>query len=125
MSGTREFFVILSVICLFLFSSCSLFNSSEDSVDARIVVDRLAIENNTSEPIYYFAVGELTAQVFRWAPLVSDENRIKSGEKALLTFEELYVRENEEKLFVYWWKGEEDSGEITHGEVQTLTVDLK
>jgi len=61
MFGSRVRYLILSVMLVLLFSSCSLFNSSEDSVDARLVIGQLSIENNIDEPIYYFAIGELAA----------------------------------------------------------------
>ncbi|MGH1365175.1 MAG: hypothetical protein ACRBF0_16565 [Calditrichia bacterium] len=125
MFGSCLRYLILSVIIMFFVSSCSLFDSSEDSVDARIVINRLAIENNTGEPIYYFAVGEITSQLIDWAPSVLDENKIRPGEKVLLMFEELHLAEEDKKVFVYWWNGIEVTGEETNGEIHTLIVKIK
>ncbi|MGH1365174.1 MAG: hypothetical protein ACRBF0_16560 [Calditrichia bacterium] len=120
----RVFNLVLNMVILLSFSSCNLFDFSKDSVDARMIFGKLAIENNISEPVYYFAVGEQTLRLVYVAPRISDENKVRPGSKKLLSLEELHVGKDENKILVFWWRAIEEAGELVAGDVQKLSVNI-
>lgn len=101
--------LLLSLFSFLTFSSCADSVSDLNTDDVSISTDSvdLTIRNNFNHSIYYFAVEAGVAAAIQWAPISSDENRVKSRSTKRIPLENIHAYEPGDEIIVYYWSKKE------------------
>lgn len=114
-------FLITLFTCLII-SSCADSVSDLNTDDVAITSNSadLNIKNNFNHSIYYFAVEAGIAAVIQWAPISSDENRVKSRSTKQIPLENIHAYEPGDEILIYYWsKKEPGNNNIKFQRIQT------
>ncbi len=113
--------ITLLLITLF-FITCSDSVSDLNRKDVSLIIesDHLKIQNRFSHSIYYFAVESGVAAQIQWAPLSTDENRVKPRGMKSLPLDSIHAYEpGDEILFYYWSEKEPKNSNIKFQSIET------
>jgi hypothetical protein len=111
-------FIILSFLA---FWGCSDSVSDLNTKDVSLFIDSadLNIRNNFSHPIYYFAVESGVAAQINWAPISTEENRVKARGMKSLPLDSINAYDHgDEIIFYYWSKKEPGNDNIKYQRVK-------
>lgn len=93
---------------LFLVSCTdSISDLNTEDIVVSVESEELTIRNNFNHSIYYFAVEAGTAAYIQWAPISSDENRIKSQSTKRIPLDEIHAYEPHDEIIIYYWSKKE------------------
>ncbi|MCG2589048.1 hypothetical protein [Rhodohalobacter sulfatireducens] len=117
---------LLSNIALFLITllliSCSgsVSDLSKKDVSLNIENEHLLVKNNFNHSIYYFAVESGVAAQINWAPLSTEENRVRPGRLKSIPLDSIHAYDpGEEILFYYWSQKEPKNNNIKFQSIQS------
>ena len=117
----------LCVLLLFVIAvlpACEVLGPDEATLSARSFGDDLYITNKTQARTYYFVVGRGTAAAILWAPHLNMEESIAPGKGTRIAHENIFRRETEREVIVYWWHAAGRGTGREPGEIQSLVVSL-
>ncbi|MEM1128293.1 MAG: hypothetical protein AAGI71_16720 [Bacteroidota bacterium] len=105
-------------------AGCELLadGTSAERVTARVEGERLFVGNQTTEPVYLFAVGRQMAAVINWAATV-DGPALDPGTTQTFALRDLALNAAETELLVYWWSAD-DANASQPGPIEAVIVDL-
>ena len=101
--------ILLFTGLLFIGCSDSVSDLNTKDVTVSVKSEDLAIKNNFNHSIYYFVVKANTAIYIKWAPISSDENRIKSRSIKRIPLNEINASGTGDEILVYYWSEKEPS----------------
>ncbi len=96
-----------SLIITFLFcvqcESIFLNENSLPEISAVIEGEDLVIKNNLHFDIYYFAVDQETSYLIDWAPIETEENRIRAKRARVFSTDDILSYDPEKTVVVFIW----------------------
>lgn len=100
--------ILFVLSCLFIVS-CSDSVSDLNTKDVFVTTDNdnLTIRNNFNHSIYYFAVESGVAAQILWAPVSTEENRVKSRSTKQISLNEIHAFEPGDEILIYYWSKKE------------------
>lgn len=113
----------LVLICVLLFSGCSLFENDPGDVAAASDDEHVIIENHRRDTIWAIQFGRTTSAVVNWAPAVG-QGGIPPCETRVVPLHEIIMGDDEEEVVIYWWEAVVEDRERKPGEVLNLTVEI-
>ena len=116
---------IIPLLIVVLLPACSLLGLGDEDVSARSRGDGVIVKNDTSERVYYFAVGRHAAAVIDWAPSLDPTNSVAAGDTRAISHKEIPREEGEDEVIVYWWHAERRGETETPGELNSIVVALE
>lgn len=122
MNSIQRLYFLIAVVFIISISGCADSVSDLNTDDVSITVDSedLNIKNNFNHSIYYFAVEAGVAAVIQWAPISSDENRVKSRSTKRILLENIHAYEPGDEILIYYWsKKEPGNKNIKFQRIQT------
>ena len=101
------------VALLLLLNSCSdsVSDLETDHISIQVESEDLQIKNNFNHSVYYFAVESGVAALINWAPISSEENRVKPKSVRPVSLDEIHGYKPGKTILFYYWSEKEPSSE--------------